>query len=385
MLRAILVILFLAFPDLVGDCLAATGPHVPTSRSARVSVGRHDARDAAGEPIGPDDPDHQDDSRCRCCGLLGKAPAISRVLDVCDLVASTDTTVLITGETGTGKDLLARCIHLHSRRASRRLTPVSCAALPESLLESELFGHKRGSFTGAVADQPGIIERARGGTLLLDEVDALSLEMQAKLLRLVEEHTIQRVGDGHDIPVDFRLIVATNADLESLVEEGSFRADLFYRLNVVHLEIPPLRDRAEDIAHLAYSFRDKFSREAEFPVVPFAPASIPWLTSREWPGNIRQLKHAVERAVVLSRGASEITPAHLGFGSRMSSNGMADSLARPLAAGWNLRRLEREYIRTVIRYTDGTKSSAAEFLGIDRRTLYRKLRDLDSDGGDSLA
>lgn len=382
MLRATLVVLFLALPDAMGDCLAATGPHIPASSRARVSTARHDVRDAGGDPKGPDDSEHAADTRCRCCGLLGQSQAISRVLDVCDLVASTDATVLITGETGTGKDLLARCIHLHSRRASRRLTPVSCAALPESLLESELFGHRRGSFTGAVADQPGIIERARGGTLLLDEVDTLNLAMQAKLLRLVEEHTIQRVGDGHDLPVDFRLIVATNSDLESLAEQGAFRADLFYRLNVVHLEIPPLRDRADDIPHLAHSFRDKFSREAELPVVPFASGSTQWLMSREWPGNIRQLKHAVERAVVLSRGASEIEPAHLGYGSRLSSNGMVDSLARPLAAGWSLRRLEREYIRTVIRYTDGQKSSAAEFLGIDRRTLYRKLQLLDSDRAD---
>jgi len=380
MLRAAFVLLFLALPDMVGDCLAATDPHVPASCRVRCSTARHDVCDGGGDTDALDDIDHEGDSRCRCCGLLGQAPAIVRVLDVCDLVASTDTTVLITGETGTGKDLLARCIHLHSKRSSHRLTPVACAALPESLLESELFGHKRGSFTGAVADQSGLIERARGGTLLLDEVDTLSPAMQAKLLRVVEEHAIQRIGGGHEIPVDFRLIVATNSDLESLVEQGTFRADLFYRLDVVHLELPPLRDRVEDIPYLVHSFRDRFSRETGFPVVPFASRSVEWLMSREWPGNIRQLKHAVERAIVLSRGSNEIEPMHLGYGSKLRPNGISNSLARPLAAGWDLRRLERQYIQTVMRHTDGHKGRAAQFLGIDRRTLYRKLQDLDGDG-----
>jgi transcriptional regulator with PAS, ATPase and Fis domain len=379
MLRAALVLLFLALPDLLGDCLAATDPHVPASSRVRCSTARHDVCDGSGDPDALNDIGHEADSRCRCCGMLGRAPAITRILDVCDLVAATETTVLITGETGTGKDLLARCIHLHSNRSSRRLTPVACAALPEGLLESELFGHKRGSFTGAVADQPGLIERACCGTLLLDEIDTLNPAMQAKLLRVVEEHSIQRIGGGHDISVDFRLIVATNCDLEGLVEAGTFRADLFYRLNVVHLELPPLRDRLEDIPYLVHSFRDRYARETGFPVVPVATQSMDWLMTREWPGNIRQLKHAVERAIVLSRGARQIEPEHLGYGSKPGSNGIGHALKRPLAEGWNLRQLEREYIRTVIRHTDGHKGRAAERLGIDRRTLYRKLQDMDGD------
>ena len=376
MLRAALVVVFLALPDLLGDCLAATGPHVPASTRVHCQTARHDSCDGSGDPD-RGDPDHETDTRCRCCGFLGKAPAITRILDVCDLVASTDATVLITGETGTGKDLLARCIHLHSSRSSRRLTPVSCAALPENLLESELFGHKRGSFTGAVTDQPGLIELARGGTLLLDEIDSLSPAMQAKLLRVVEEHAIQRIGGGHDIPVDFRLIAATNSNLEDLVQQGTFRADLFYRLDVIHLELPPLRDRMDDIPYLALHFRDAFSRETGFPVVPFASQSMKWLTSREWPGNIRQLKHTVERAIVLSRGEDQIEPRHLGHGSMLGPNDHDGVLARPLAEGWDLRRLEGEYIRTVIRHTDGHKGGAATHLGIDRRTLYRKLQQLD--------
>lgn len=376
MIRAALVVLFLIIPEFTGDCLAATDPHVPPSVRVDCTRSRHDK---SGADRKQGSRGHEAESRCRCCGLLGQSAAITEILEVCDRVAATDATLLITGETGTGKDLLARCIHLHSRRASRRLTPVACAALPETLLESELFGHTRGSFTGAVADQAGLIERARGGTLLLDEVDALTPAMQAKLLRVVEEHKIQKVGGSHDIEVDFRLIAATNADLESLVEQGSFRSDLFYRLDVIHVVIPPLRDRAEDIPHLACYFRDSFTREAGFPVVPFADSSLEWLMSREWPGNIRQLKHAVERAIVLSQGEYEIQPLHLGYGAKLSGNGLDGSLARPLAAGWDLKQLEQEYIRTVVKHTDGHRGKAARLLGIDRRTLYRKLDSLDSD------
>ena len=376
MFRAALVVLFLILPESAADCLAATDPHVPASTRVDCTRSRHDKgrRDRQ-----PGSPGHEAESRCRCCGLLGQSAAITEILEVCDRVAATDATLLITGETGTGKDLLARCIHLHSRRAARRLTPVACAALPETLLESELFGHTRGSFTGAVADQAGLIEQARGGTLLLDEVDALTPAMQAKLLRVVEEHKIQKVGGRHDIEVDFRLIAATNADLETLVEQGSFRSDLFYRLDVIHVVIPSLRDRVEDISGLAGHFRDTFARDAAFPVVPFADSSLDWLMSREWPGNIRQLKHAVERAVVLSQGADEIEPMHLGFGAKLRGNGVTGSLARPLAAGWDLKQLEQEYIRTVVKHTDGHRGRAAQLLGIDRRTLYRKLDRLDSD------
>ncbi|MCL7938000.1 MAG: sigma-54 dependent transcriptional regulator [marine benthic group bacterium] len=375
MIRAALVVLFLAIPDFLGDCLTATDPHVPPSSRVNCTRSRND-RCHRERP--PGRPEHMADERCRCCGLLGQSPAITDVLDVCDQISDTEFTVLITGETGTGKDLVARCIHMHSSRSKGRLTPVACAALPESLLESEMFGHRRGSFTGAVADQRGLVERANGGTLFLDEVDALTPAMQAKLLRVVEEHRIQRVGGNHDVPVDFRLIAATNSDLEIMVEEGRFRSDLFYRLNVIHLQIPPLRERADDIPFLASHFRDQFAREAAFPVVPFSEESLDWLVSQEWPGNVRELKHAVERAIVLSRGADEISPSHFGYGSEPISNGLDGSLLRHVLAGWDLKRLEEEYIRAVIRHTDGHRGEAAEILGIDRRTLYRKLEDLEA-------
>ncbi len=202
--------------------------------------------------------------------------------------------------------------------------------------------------------------------------------MQAKLLRVVEEHRIQRVGGGHDVPVDFRLIAATNADLATLVEEGRFRSDLYYRLNVIHLRIPPLRDRVDDIPYLASHFRDHFAHEAGFPVVPFADESLDWLMSKEWPGNVRELKHAVERAIVLSRGADAIAPSHFGYGAGPISNGMDGTLLRHVLAGWDLKRLEEEYILAVIRHTDGHRGEAAEILGIDRRTLYRKLQELEA-------
>ena len=376
MLKAAAVLLFLVLPEFVGDCLVATDPHVPPSTRVNTLRARQD-----GSPTYRwlKEKDHGSNERCRCCGLLGYAPAIIDILQVCDRVAATDSTVLITGETGTGKDLLARCIHLHTRRAGRKLTPVSCAALPESLLESELFGHRRGSFTGAVDHQKGLIERADGGTLFLDEIDSLTPAMQAKLLRVVEEHRIQRVGGEHDIPVDFRLIAATNSDLEEKVRNGEFRSDLFYRLNVVHVVLPPLRDRLEDIPRLARHFRDAFARECGSPVIPFSEASEEWLMSREWPGNIRQLKHAVERAIVLSQGEDRIEPSHLGHGSTNGGNCLDGSLSTVLAAGLDLRQLERRYIRTVMRHTDGHRGRAADILGIDRRTLYRKLESLDTD------
>lgn len=377
MLKSLLVLVFLALPDFMGDCLTATDPHIPASNRVDNVKSRY------GRAMGPDgdcgDQDHDPDGRCRCCGLLGRAPGMLDVLELCDQIAPTEFTVLITGETGTGKDLLARCIHLHSPRASRRMTPVACAALPENLLESELFGHKRGSFTGAFADRPGLIEQAHGGTLFLDEVDALTLAMQAKLLRAVEERRIQRVGASHDIPADFRLIAATNADLEAMVESGEFRSDLYYRLNVVHVRIPPLRERVEDVPRLAHHFRDHFAHEAGIPVVPFSRASLEWMLAHEWPGNIRQLKHAVERGSVLSRGADRIEPTHLDDGTGLGSDGADGALIRHIVAGWNLRQLEDQYIRAVVKHTGGHKGQAARLLGIDRRTLYRRLEALSGD------
>jgi len=373
MLRAALVLLFLALPDFVGDCLAATAPHIPPSRAVRCVSAHRGGRDDFAEDERPDGSGHDREDRCRCCGLLGKAPAVIELLDLCDRVAGTDSTILISGETGTGKDLLARCIHMHSGRAAQKLTTVACGAIPESLVESELFGHRRGSFTGAVCDQAGLIERADGGTLVLDEVESLSGAAQAKLLRVVEDHRIQKVGGGHDLPVNFRLIAATNADLAALVESGSFREDLFYRLNVIHIALPALRERAEDVPRLALHFRDRFSRDAGLSVIPFSVESMDWLTSREWPGNVRQLKHCVERAVLMSRGEDEITPQHMGHCSRVK-NGGNGTLALPLALGWDLRRLEAEYMEAALKYTNGHRGRAADLLGIDRRTLYRKLR-----------
>jgi len=305
--------------------------------------------------------------------MLADASTMAHVMEVAERVAQTDFTVLITGETGTGKDLLARCIHIHSLRADRQLIPVACAALPENLLESELFGHRRGSFTGAVTDQRGLIERAEGGTLFLDEVDALAPAMQAKLLRVVEEHCIQRIGHGHDIPVNFRLIAATNSDLEALVRDGRFRKDLYFRLSVVRIEVPPLRERPEDIPVLAMYFRDDLARETGLPLLPFSDEAMRWLCSQEWPGNVRQLKHSVERALVLSKGTDRIDAPH--FDDRLPCPviGGPASLNRALAEGWNLSKLEEEYIRAVMVHTDGHKGRAADILGIDRRTLYRRL------------
>ncbi len=306
-------------------------------------------------------------------GLVGESEAMRRVYDLMERVAPTSLTVLVTGETGTGKELVARGIHELSPRSSRPYVPVSCSALPESLLESELFGHVRGSFTGAVATRKGLLEEGQGGTAFLDEIETLGPATQAKLLRVMEDRTIQRVGDRHDIPIDVRLVAATNADLAEAVRERGFREDLFYRLNVFPIALPPLRDRRADIPLLAVHFRDEFARHAGLPRLEITPEGMDRLMRHDWPGNVRELKHAIERAMVVSMERESIEADGLvpgGAGGGRSANRWAEALRE----GWTLDRLEREYTAAVLDSTRGHRGRAAEILGIDRRTLYRRLR-----------
>jgi len=324
-----------------------------------------------------------------CCGMVGESKAMQRVFDLIDRVAGAAVPVLITGETGTGKELVARAIHKLSPRTRRPFVPVGCAAVPDHLVESTLFGHVRGSFTGAVRDQQGLFERAAGGTVLLDDVECIGPAFQAKLLRAVQDRTIQRVGDRHDLPLDFRLLSATNVNLAERVRDGSFRGDLYYRLNVFPIDVPPLRERPDDIPLLAAHFRDGFAASAGLEALPLPNCCVEWLVAYRWPGNVRELKHVMERAVLLSRGEPTITCeslAHLWGGSATMS------WSRPLAEEWSLDRLERAYTAQVLKKTGGNKGEAARILGIDRRTLYRKLRqngdgsldrDHNGDGGDS--
>jgi DNA-binding NtrC family response regulator len=242
-------------------------------------------------------------------------------------------------------------------------------------MESLLFGHVRGAFTGAVDTRKGLFEHAPGGTILLDEVDTLGYDVQAKLLRVLEERTIRRIGDRHDIPVDFRLISASNKDLREEVDKGNFREDLFFRLSTFPIALPPLRERSDDIPLLAVHFRDRFAAETGMDPLSIHECCMEWLVEYSWPGNVRELKNTIERATLLSMDGSRITCESL---KHLREDRASISWTRPLSEAWSLERLEEEYLRAVMKSTGGHKGRAAEHLGIDRRTLYRKLGTLDA-------
>ncbi|HSG48322.1 MAG TPA: sigma-54 dependent transcriptional regulator [Longimicrobiales bacterium] len=317
-----------------------------------------------------------DNAACGCVlGMIGMSPEMRRVWSLLLHVAPTSATVLLTGETGTGKEVAARAIHQVSPRKNGPWVPISCAALPEDLLESELFGHRRGSFTGAVSDTPGLLERASGGTVFLDEVETLTLRMQGKLLRTVEERTIQRIGSRHDIRVDFRLVAATNDDLRERVKAGSFREDLFFRLSVFPIEIPPLRFRLSDVPLLVEHFCEDLAAEAGLPPPEVPQSTLNRLMDHSWPGNVRELKHCVERAFILNGGRG-VLELDVPTGIPADHRELLDAC---LCRGWDLERVEEEYIRAAVRRTGGHRSRAAGMLGIDRRTLYRKLKRIGLD------
>ena len=305
--------------------------------------------------------------RYRMENFVGQSPEVVAIYKLVARVARLDTTVLITGETGTGKELVARAIHYASQRIERAFVVVDCTALPEAHFESELFGHERGAFTGATAARRGLFETASGGTCLLDEIGELSPALQAKLLRVLQERAIRRVGGNDLIPVDLRVIAATNRHLKKLVDEGRFREDLYYRLHVVAIAVPPLRERQDDIPLLVRHFLEKYARAAERPVPLVSPEAMALLMSHAWPGNVRELEHALERAVAL--GPSPLLlPDDLPAEVR---GGGADPPAPKSAL--TLEEMKRWYVAKVIRDCGGNKVRAAEVLGIDRRTLYRIL------------
>jgi DNA-binding NtrC family response regulator len=300
--------------------------------------------------------------------LIGQSHQMVEIYKLVARVANLDTTALIQGETGTGKELVARAIHYASARADRPFVVVDCAALPESLFESELFGHERGAFTGAQAARSGLLETSDGGTCFLDEIAELTAPLQAKLLRTLQERTIRRVGRNESIPVDIRVVAATNRDLRKLVAEGAFRDDLYYRLNVVTITVPPLRERPQDIPLLAQHFLDKFARGAGRSVKYLASEALVLLAGYDWPGNVRELEHVIERAVALS--SSEILlpddlPEHL--------RGRPEHALQLPAARMTLEEVKRWYVNKMLEESGGNKLRAAELLGIDRRTLYRIL------------
>ena len=298
--------------------------------------------------------------------IVGQSPALRATLDVIRQAAPSSATVLLLGESGTGKELFARALHEHSGRAQGPFVPINCAAIPETILESELFGYERGAFTGAVQRKEGRIERAQGGTLFLDEVGELSPAVQVKLLRFLQEGEIERLGGSAAIKVDCRVVAATNRDLSAQVKEGRFREDLFYRLNVIQVPLPPLRDRLEDVPLLADHFVARYAAKNEKPVRALTEAALEALETYAWPGNVRELENAIERAVVLSQSAAR-------GGARPPVPAALEGRTLTIALGTPMEEIELRVIRETLRHTKGDKNLAAQLLGIAARTIYRKL------------
>ena len=302
--------------------------------------------------------------------IIGGSPAMLRTLDLVNQVAPSAATVLIQGESGTGKELIANAIHHGSRRCGRAFIKVNCAALPETLLESELFGYERGAFTGAVARKEGRFELADGGTLFMDEIGDLSPATQAKLLRVLQEGEFERLGGTRTLKADVRLVAATNADLATRVREKRFREDLYYRLNVITIQIPPLRERREDIPLLAQHFLRRFAAKNAKTISGFTDEAMDALQTYAWPGNVRELENVIERAVVLTR-ASMISSADVPetvVGSDQATRHLVISIGTPL------EEVEDRLIEETLRYTKGDKTLAAKLLGIATRTIYRRMK-----------
>jgi DNA-binding NtrC family response regulator len=295
--------------------------------------------------------------------IIGESPQMKKVYELIQTVASTDTTVMIRGESGTGKELIARALHRTSQRKYFPIVTVNCGALPEGILESELFGHERGAFTGAQYRRKGKLELADGGTLFLDEVGNISMKTQMDLLRVIETKQFTRVGGNENIKVDFRVICATNKDLEIAMKEGTFREDLYYRLNVFTIVIPPLRERKSDIPVLANYFVEKYARSMSKPIKTISPDALDLLIRYDWPGNVRELENAVERAMVVGSPPA-IVPGDLPF--QLSS-------AKPGATSGSLEEVERVHIAKVLEQCQWNISRSADVLGIDRMTLYHKI------------
>ncbi len=310
--------------------------------------------------------------------MIGVSDAMHEVFELIDTVARSNSTVLITGETGTGKELVARALHVRSRRATQPVVSLNCAAVPETLLEDELFGHVKGAFTGADRARVGRFEQAQHGTLFLDEIGCINLQIQAKLLRVLQEREIEPLGSSKTIKCDVRIVAATSADLEGMIDEGTFRRDLYYRLNVIPIKLPSLRQRREDIPHLVRHFVSKFSDELGFEEQQVSHLAIKRLMSYDWPGNVRELENSIERAVVLSRGRGELLPTDLP--AEVGGAQIPDLLSqiRIPEGGINfedvLSSVERELLRQSLQMAKNNQSHAAELLGLKRTTFLDKLR-----------
>lgn len=306
--------------------------------------------------------------------IVGNSAAMQKLYKLIGQVSATDSTILIRGESGTGKEIVAHTIHKHSLRSGRRMVKVNCASIPETLLEAELFGHERGAFTGASQRRIGKFEFASGGTLFLDEIGELTPSTQVKLLRVLQDHCIERLGSNLTIPLDVRVMAATNCDLESAVKEGRFREDLYYRLNVVNILIPPLRQRREDIPELACFLLRRSAARLKMPVPTLSEEAKEHLCSGDWPGNVRELEHCLERALILSRSGA-ILREHLELSASPSTADPMDLI--PIEDGFHasVEKLERRLIERALAATGGNRTRAAEVLKINRRLLYDKVRE----------
>ena len=316
--------------------------------------------------------------------IVARSPKMQEVLATVERVAPTNSTVLLGGESGVGKDLIARALHQHSRRASGPFVKINCTAIPENLLESELFGYEKGAFTGAVASKPGKFELADKGTVFLDEIGDVPGAIQVKLLRVLQEREFERLGGTRTLKVDVRLVAATNRDLRAALEQGTFREDLYYRLNVVPISIAPLRERKEDIPYLVDHFIARFAREAGKPIEGITPAAMKLLADFHWPGNVRELENIIERAVALFAGTvidvgdiqldvSAWQPWSLAAGANSTGPNTASPAAPVLPDGMTLERYEDEIIREAVRRAGGNKSQAARMLGLSRNALRYRL------------
>ncbi len=303
--------------------------------------------------------------------LIGKSPSMQKIYDLVERISDTSANILISGESGTGKELVAKSIHYNGSRKNGPFIAVNCAAIPETLLESELFGYKKGAFTDAKTDKRGLVFEANEGTLFLDEVTEIPYALQAKLLRVIEERNVRPLGDTNSYPVNVKIISATNSNIKSLIQQGRFREDLYYRLKVIDIELPSLRERKEDIPLLVKHFFDKFNNELKKGISGISEDALKVLLNYSWPGNVRELENVIQRAITLAQH-EVILPEDLPSFEEWAEN----PFEKALREGYTLDRLEKEYIRKVLIKLGGNKSRASEILGLDRKTLYRKLEEM---------
>ena len=305
--------------------------------------------------------------------LIGKSPSMQKIYDLIERISDSSSNVLITGESGTGKELVAKAIHYNGVRKEGPFVAINCAAIPETLLESELFGYKKGAFTDAKSDKKGLIFEANEGTLFLDEITEMPLTLQAKLLRLIEDREVRPLGDTNSYPFDVRIISSSNRNIKSTIQEGRFREDLYYRLNVIDIPLPPLRERKEDIPLLIQHFITKFSNEFKKNISGVSKDALKLLLNYSWPGNVRELENVIQRAMTLSQH-EVILPEDLP--ATVIQTPDKKLVEKALEENFTLDQLEKEYIKKVLIEAGGNKSKAAEILGLDRKTLYRKLEEL---------